>query len=75
MQMVELNKSQEKSPVSINEPWCKNCEICVEFCPKHVFEMINGRAVVVRPEACNLCGVCQLRCPDFAIILEDREDD
>lgn len=73
--MAEVQNSQEKQPVAINAAWCKGCEICVEYCPKKVFEMKDGKAVVARPEDCILCGLCQLRCPDFAIELEEREDE
>lgn len=62
-------------PVKINSAWCKGCAICVEFCPKKVFEMKDGKAVVARPADCVLCGLCQLRCPDFAIELEEKEDE
>jgi len=62
-------------PVKVNEVWCKGCKICVEFCPRSVFEMKENKAVVVRPENCVLCGLCQLRCPDFAIELEGRDEE
>ncbi|RJX24670.1 MAG: 4Fe-4S dicluster domain-containing protein [Dethiobacter sp.] len=61
--------------VKINEAWCKGCGICVEYCPKKVFEMREGKSAAVRPENCALCGLCQLRCPDFAIELEEKDND
>lgn len=75
MEANEKNKTLQKEPVRVYEPWCKGCRICVEYCPKKVFEMKEGKAVAVRPEDCILCGLCQLRCPDFAIELEEVEDD
>lgn len=54
-------------PVSIKPEWCKACGICVEFCPKKVFDADEeGRPVVSRPEACSLCLICEQLCPDFA---------
>lgn len=73
--MAEVQNNQEKQPVAINTAWCKGCGICVEYCPKKLFEMKDGKAVAARPEDCVLCGLCQLRCPDFAIELEEREDE
>jgi 2-oxoglutarate ferredoxin oxidoreductase subunit delta len=56
-----------KSPVVINEAWCKGCDICVDFCPTDVLEMHKGKAVVVRPEDCTGCLLCEIHCPDLAI--------
>lgn len=63
------------TPVKVNSAWCKGCGICVSFCPRKVFKLINGKSVVVHPEECIRCGICQLRCPDFAIDLEEIEDE
>jgi len=71
----ERVETPKKEKVRVYEPWCKGCKICVEYCPKKLFEMREGKAVAVRPEDCILCGLCQLRCPDFAIELEEVEDE
>jgi 2-oxoglutarate ferredoxin oxidoreductase subunit delta len=48
--------------------WCKQCGICEAFCPKKVFDFKPGYIpVATRPEDCIGCGLCGLRCPDFAI--------
>ena len=66
----------KSTPVTINKSWCKDCQICKEFCPQGVFASNNkGRVKVENPEKCTLCGLCQLRCPDFAINLEDSDDE
>ena len=55
----------------INYGWCKGCSICIEFCPKDVFDYsVLGQPVVARPEACTLCMICVHRCPDFSIVIE-----
>lgn len=54
----------------INRKWCKNCGICVVFCNQDVFDRDSlGRPVMSRPEQCNGCRSCLLRCPDIAIEL------
>jgi 2-oxoglutarate ferredoxin oxidoreductase subunit delta len=58
--------------IEINEAWCKGCVICVELCPQDVLMMENGIAKVKDLEACTACGLCELRCPDFAIEVIDN---
>ena len=53
--------------IRVDQVRCKGCNICVEFCPTGVLELIDGKAVPVALERCNLCNLCDLRCPDFAI--------
>jgi NAD-dependent dihydropyrimidine dehydrogenase PreA subunit len=35
----------------------------------------DGRPYLLDPPACSGCGLCELRCPDFAITLEGAEHD
>ena len=54
----------------INREWCKGCGICVTFCPKQVLELDEReKAKAVRLEDCICCHLCELRCPDLAIIV------
>lgn len=61
----------------INRDWCKGCGICVSLCPKKVLELDReDKVIVVRPEDCICCKMCEKRCPDLAIeIILDEEDE
>lgn len=57
----------------IETAWCKGCGYCVEFCPKNVLELVNEKVHIKDIDGCTKCGLCELRCPDYAIYLEDVE--
>ncbi|MEA2056461.1 MAG: 4Fe-4S binding protein [Patescibacteria group bacterium] len=52
---------------------CKNCGICVEFCPKGVLKMENGKLKVTNPEECIGCKICEKMCPDLAIEVKKKD--
>ncbi|MGE5592892.1 MAG: 4Fe-4S binding protein [Betaproteobacteria bacterium] len=57
-------------PVEINQKWCKGCDICVAFCPKEVLTRPEGgKAQVAHPEKCTRCRLCEIMCPDLAIVV------
>ncbi|MHA1145012.1 MAG: 4Fe-4S dicluster domain-containing protein [Candidatus Helarchaeota archaeon] len=66
----------------INEECCKGCGLCIEVCPKNVLDF-SGRfnkkgydvVEVKDPEACINCKRCELICPDFAISVEEFENE
>ena len=62
--------------IEINENLCKGCDICIEFCPVDVFEnsdKLNRKGyyvpLVARPDECVDCLLCELLCPELAIII------
>ena len=46
---------------------CVGCGTCVNVCPQGVFELKEGKAVVVKPESCIGCRACEAQCPQGAI--------
>lgn len=64
----------EKVVIKVQEEWCKGCGICVEVCTKKCLAMNGlGKVEVVNLEACNRCLLCDLLCPDFAIVIEEPQ--
>ncbi|MDD2835817.1 MAG: 4Fe-4S dicluster domain-containing protein [Methanothrix sp.] len=61
---------------SIDQKACKQCKICLNFCPKGVYsEESDGSIAVTHPYECvMLCTGCEGRCPEGAISFPDRND-
>ncbi len=66
---------QKKIPmITIDPVRCKQCGICVAFCPKNVYDRDRvGSPLVSRIQDCIWCNMCVLRCPDFAIEIREVE--
>ncbi|MDW7739449.1 MAG: 4Fe-4S binding protein [Bacillota bacterium] len=56
---------------------CKDCGICFAFCPKdNLKPSEDGSPVMIDPEACTGCKLCEYMCPDFAIqVLKEKRDE
>jgi len=65
------SKGRKKGKVTILPQLCKGCGICVEFCPTGTLGFKAGKSVVDTPDTCIACMFCELRCPDFAISVEE----
>ncbi|MGD8564597.1 MAG: 4Fe-4S binding protein [Desulfarculaceae bacterium] len=58
----------EDEKVSFYLAWCKRCGNCVAFCPRQALAADEwGHPVLIKPERCTSCRLCEMLCPDFAI--------
>ena len=65
-------KRKRRGIVTLFPNWCKDCALCVEFCPQGVLELTeDGDVVITNPEKCNACRWCEVHCPDFAIFVQE----
>jgi 2-oxoglutarate ferredoxin oxidoreductase subunit delta len=70
----EPTKKIKPHRVNIYKSWCKHCGICTAFCPKGALQRdAEGFPYVADPTLCIGCRLCELRCPDFAIEVQDIE--
>lgn len=72
----------KKAKKIIIHRYCKGCAICVHLCPKKVLaisdklnEYGNPYPEVCNFNACSVCRLCELHCPDFAIDIYAEEED
>lgn len=60
--------------ITIDQNLCKGCNLCIEFCPRKVYEEspdLDQKGVHIplpqNIEKCRKCQICTLICPDQAI--------
>ena len=67
-------KKKKDFQINVYSAWCKACGICIEFCPTGVLGRDReGKSVPVETDKCIGCMQCVLRCPDFAITVEEKK--
>ncbi|MDH5507006.1 MAG: 4Fe-4S binding protein [Anaerolineae bacterium] len=47
---------------------CDGCGLCVQVCPQHALTVMDAKARVSNPQACEYSGHCELICPVQAIV-------
>ncbi len=57
--------------VGIDRDACKGCDLCLTSCPADILRLDDRDRIVVEEIGdCIFCGLCEARCPDFAIWVE-----
>ncbi len=68
--------SKAKFNLKVYSERCKDCGICIEFCPKNNLRQgKDGAPEMIDPEACTGCKMCEYLCPDFAIQVQKEEEE
>lgn len=58
--------------VELNKNLCKRCKICIQTCPRGVFDENEQEEVTaVRIVDCTGCQLCVRHCPEFALCVEE----
>lgn len=57
--------------VLVIKGWCKRCGNCISFCPKKALSKDEQGFPAVDNSKCVSCGICEMLCPDFAIVVCD----
>ena len=76
--MAKSKNLKKKTPVKgyieIVQNLCKECQICIAFCPKGIIflsDKVNASgylpAAVRDSDECTGCAICALVCPEVAI--------
>jgi len=69
-QGLKGDKRRGSISITFNEEACNGCGICIEFCARGVLVKNDvGRPEVVRIDHCTECRMCELLCPEVAIIV------
>ena len=72
---IEGKNNGNMNQVEIYRGWCKKCGICIAFCPLKILEADEESYPVVKDiEKCTGCKWCEMRCPDFAIVVHKNEE-
>ena len=75
-------KHRTAKNIIIDHNVCKGCHLCIDQCPNDVLEVSKNRSVkgylmpiAARTDDCIACMLCEMICPDLAIIVEGIENE
>lgn len=65
---VKTYESKRKGfTIEVDQELCEGLRDCVDICPEDVYDLIDGKAVPTRIDACIECCQCVDACPRAAI--------
>lgn len=67
---TDFTESKEKISIDIRK--CIGCGSCVTACPNGGFQVINGKARVIKKDFCDGLGFCIQNCPMGAILYDGK---
>ena len=70
-----MSPPKRKIRIDFSQKFCKQCGICIRFCPEQVYEWREGYPAVTEIDKCTGCLQCEMRCPDFAIEVHVSKED
>jgi len=53
--------------IEVDQDLCEGLRDCIEVCPVDVYDLVDGKAVPTRIDACIECCQCVDSCPKSAI--------
>ena len=59
--------------VTVDQEKCKGCEECVEVCTVQVFEMQDGKSILMNEKVCIGCQSCVEVCKEEAITVVELQ--
>ena len=72
--------AKKAKQIDVDPEMCKGCHICISICPHGVLkkaDVVDNRGfflpVVADLDACVVCRLCEMECPDFAISVVEVE--
>ncbi len=72
--------ARKAKQIDVDPKMCKGCHICIFVCPHDVLkkaDVVDNRGFllpeVANLEACVVCRLCEMECPDFAISVVEAE--
>ena len=67
-------------PIILDRNYCKGCQLCINVCPKGVWELSRTRnpkgyllPAPTGADKCVGCLLCEMTCPDLAITINVTE--
>jgi NAD-dependent dihydropyrimidine dehydrogenase PreA subunit len=63
----------KRNIITIDEPKCTGCGLCIPNCPEGAIQLIDGKARMVSDLMCDGLGACLGHCPEGAITVIERE--